>query len=324
MKAIINSLLLMLVRLDKFIEKYSTLLKGQAQVNEILNLIDSEVTDLKQNISVQETTSKAYTKAKHQKKKQLAWTLIAIMSFLRNDALNKKNTVLAEAMTTTIQKLLNRMDAQLIAITEETIKVAEGMGEALPTIGIPVEDLEHLKLLTTEYKQAMVEPLEIRKQRKIATQRIKTQIKEIKNLIYQRLLPLAVSCFSKNHNNLVKELETLVQVDKIPSRKLAVRGKILEAGNKTPINHVWIEIPETSIRYRTHSQKGGFQISNLEPGHYTLKCQCDTHEPISQDFTHAYGYTTKLEIFMHPTPATMEERKKEREEEKRDLVEETN
>lgn len=268
------------------------------QIKEIVAELPAHYNILMDNVQIQDESNTGLTKEKNIVKDTLCHTLYPCMTLICNEAYKQKDAQLSTQMKTTLKKLQGLKEASLIAKSKDVCVYCDAHTEQLPGIGIEVTAIEKLKSDTVKLEDIMGKPREMRSVKKTATENLDQQSTKTNWLLQNRLSPLMNTFFAESNPTLLSEYHGIVHQDKIPSRKICLIGRIIDADTGEAIQNAWIEIPGSDVAYRVKSKNGRFQVKNLVEGNFILRCTQANYHPMVVEFSHAWGITTQLTIKM--------------------------
>ncbi|WP_421919693.1 carboxypeptidase-like regulatory domain-containing protein [Marinifilum sp.] len=189
-------------------------------------------------------------------------------------------------------------DEKLLSRCEYSIGYLEGLGEKLSETALTAEDLEDLKTLYANYENLAPRPKVLQGKQKIALEDLSASRSAGINIINERLDKVMESMFEDSEPEFYKTYVEASEMENPGSSKLAVKGSILDKNTKLPVPQAHLIIESIDFDHEVKGTKGGFRISKLEPGTYTLKIEAVTYKTITMDLIHRYGETNELEIEM--------------------------
>lgn len=207
---------------------------------------------------------------------------------------------------------------KILTLTDTCVEVANSLSEKWEEIGIAQSDLDDLLSAKNKMEASKDGPEKIIKAKKLANSILEDTLKENSELIHQDIKPLMQAAFQEKNDIVWKEFNEIINSNIIRSKKLAVKGQIIDQETEQPILYAKMKVKELGTCNRLRSKKGNFQIRKLQPGNYTLEFTHEAYHPVRYTFTNRWGVTNELLVGMEMTDIAKKEKESKK---KKEIVE---
>lgn len=245
-------------------------------------------------------TSVAMTAAKEKCKEELI-DVICFLAGLMSLYASQNGDEVLYGKSHVLRSDLERFNAsKLLAVCEQLLQEARTRVNVWAEMGVTEELLDRLMSLKEEFNESVVEPRRARQDEKMARWKLRELYAKNRKLIYQVILPSVKLLYLKSKPEIVEALKSILNATRVSTRKMAVKGVIVDKVSGEPISYPVIEIEKIGLKRRLVSEFGRFNIQNLEPGEYIIKCSHAEYVSVKYRFIHAWGELTRLQIEMEP------------------------
>lgn len=289
-----------LLRLNDFIIANKIKLDIYPLVSEVASLIHPLIRRLEVNHEAKSEKTKLVTSEKKGYKNNTAIFLFGINQLFFNYyvKINKLKPLIK--FKHPLGQLKNMKDVDLLTEANQRITDCEAMGETLAEVGITAENLADLKTHTELYKTAMPQPTERRNLNKRLKHEEEALIKQADDIVNLRLNKVMIKYFSIDDPDLYAAYKDAIRKENFGTRKLALKGMILNKETGEPLKGVHITIPKLNIDHLCQGKKGGYMIKNIETGIFDMKVEVKNFESQEVVLVHNEGEMVVMNFMMEP------------------------
>lgn len=291
----------MLLQFNDFVAANKSILEANPVAWEIITQIQNFGPQLEEAKQQQSYDFTGLAATKKQKKQALSRSLNVVMNLLYNDCLKKEKMDDINNFKGTENQLLTLQNMKLIGKAKHVIKYCEELEAELAGTGISTEMFDAVKTNTQKFEANIPLPQEMKKTSKMATEKIEVISQQITMIFGKRLNKVMESFFKDQNPELYNSYLLAAEKESTPTRKLAVRGTVLNKINHKPVPQARILIPKAGINHLCRNEKGGFRIKSLDPGTYEVEVKAVNYQSLYLTLAHHYGETNVLDILLEPT-----------------------
>ena len=273
----------------RFFDENSKLTAENAILKKHTNQFTDIVADIVKFNKSQEYDSTGFAEQKKEAKLNLANTIFNLTSSFCSFAIDTNNKPILNKYDLTLSIVKRLKDAEFVNYANNLLTDLTQYVKELQAYHITDKDIKDLKLQIANYSQLLLVPAKIRKQKSVATDKIKELIKEASNLL-DNSIDRDMVHYKDTQEIIYLEYLKDRQIDDSQTAHLALTGIVVDATTNEPLQDVKVRFRGGSeeidpikrkVPKKRTTAKGNYQFKTLPLG----KCEIEFTLPYYQTQT---------------------------------------
>jgi len=300
-----NAVQKMLIEILKFFKDNPDLIKDNPVLKKHYEDLQSLYNYLIKTKKIQETDFKGITKDKNKAKAAIAKENFTLTGAVRSFATDNKNKELFDKFNSSTSDIKYSKDVDVVSYSQLVSDCLNKLKDELKPYGVSENDTKALEANTIAFNDLLALPAEMRKEVKIATEKIKETITEILTLLSESIDNDMLQ-YQKSHVEAYDKYHRLREIDDSQTTHIPLYGNVTDEETGKPLQYVKVEIKfrpakELASTVRTTTAKGYYRFEDLEPNSYTIKFSLENYDTLKIDFTLHEGETKRLNVEIRKT-----------------------
>ena len=247
-----------------------------------------------------------YAVNKKAEKQKLADILINISASICSYANDSGKNELYNEFNVPISKVSRMSDADIVNYGNTVLADADKYKKELEPYNLTAEELENLTKQKEAYSHILLIPAEQRKEKAVATDKIKKLIAEAL-LFIKRSVDFDMVHYKDTDADLYKTYENMREIDDSKTTALSVKGLVVDAHEPT---HV-LQHAKVTAQFKagsalkemktTTSAKGNYQFKGIPDGKCSLTFELEYYDTLTKDIAVYSDKATDLDVELKKT-----------------------
>jgi len=297
----------MFLEVSNFFDIYKDIFGDNKILKKHYNNLDELIADLRKYIAKQEIDTTGYAVAKRKVKAELTKQVYGLSASIRTFAVDTNNDPLFNEFDTSLTSIKRFKDVDILNYAGTILAKLTEYEEQLKPYGLTPEELVNLGSRVEDYKKLLLQPAEQRKEKAVATAKIKKLISAILRLL-KYSLDNDMMQYQDTQEDLYQKYLNLREIDDNKTTALSIKGKVTDAHNPDlPLQYVQVTVkfkPGSELSgnvksaYTTTTTKlGNFQFKGLPEGACRVKFEKNNYRTLELNSEVHTGKFTKLDVF---------------------------
>ncbi len=266
-----NAVQKMLIEILKFFKDNPDLIKDNPVLKKHYEDLQSLYNYLVKAKKIQETDFKGITKDKNKAKAGLAKENFTLTGAVRSFASDNNNKELFEKFDSSTSDIKYSKDVDVVSYSQLVSDCLNKYKDELKPYGVAENDTKALEANTIAFNNLLALPAEMRKEVKIATEKIKETITEILTLLSESIDNDMLQ-YQKTQVVAYDKYFRLREIDDSQTDHLSVYGTVLYEDTKLPVLEGAVTIirivdgKEVIVLQVQTGNKGNYRCKSIEPG----------------------------------------------------------
>lgn len=291
MKRVQNSQIKMYKLVANFFEERPELSKNNAVLKTHIEAFMACIEEIDHYHQEQATDHTGYTVNKQDAKKRLSSLVFSLSASLCSFGVDQNNYVIIEAFKIPQSHVNKKSDSRMVTYASQLLISLRELSAELVAYHVQPKAIDELEAQIINYEDVLHRPRELRKYKKIATEKLKALITKAYRILKDSI-DRDMVYYKDRPDQLYQTYIKYRQVNDAAFRALSVMGKIFESDGVTPLEYVKISLKydignQPNIVTKISSEKGNFRFKGIPDG----KC--------SLTFERAYYQSQSIETEVH-------------------------
>lgn len=297
----------MIYAVISFFVKYAEKIKENLKLQNSLKMVDAKVKKIEYWREIQKRDITGITVKKGKTKRRLAEVIFIVSKLLRSFAYDTKDYVLYNAVKLSVSRITKLGDTVILRYADTVKNYARDNFNEMQEYQLTQEMLDKIDTELESFREWMTKPKEARSLQATATKEIKSNMKELREMVVGSL-DNSMALYISADFPFYEEYEKVRSIDDPITHHLDFWGHITDQETKLPIQFAAVTI----VRFNASAEKlstitklstktGYYGFDGMEPDKYLVTFEFENYDKLEKEIYLHPGQSIKMDVALRKT-----------------------